>query len=68
VRVESLEKWAEVAPKLFVHGCRLFTMQYDADHPEGFHAWFWCPDYPTIEIVTHNKDVQNAIITYKDGR
>ena len=68
MRVETLEKWAEVSAKLAAHGGRLYMMQYGAGHPEGFHAWFWFPTYSDVEIVTHNPTVQAAIIKYSSGQ
>lgn len=64
MRIEDLSKWADVSAKLSAHGCHLFMMQYSADQPEGFHAWFWWPENPAIEIVTHNPEVQAEIIKF----
>ena len=65
MRVESLEKWTEVAAKLSQKGYSLYMMQYGTDRPEGFHAWFMLHEIPGVEIVTYSAEVQDAIYKYK---
>lgn len=64
MRIESLEKWAEVAAKLSENGYSLYMMQYDVDCPEGFHAWFLLHETPGVEIVTYSQAVKDAILGY----
>lgn len=64
MRVESLEKWYEVSAKLSEKRYSLYTMQFDVNHPEGFHAWFLLHSTPGVEIVTHDQAVHDAILRY----
>ncbi len=53
----------------FLDGCRkrgykFWRMQYRWSAPEGFHAWFMLAGEPDIEVVTHNKQVQDALVAY----
>jgi len=65
LRIESLEKWAEVSARLSEKGYSLYMMQHGYDLPEGFHAWFMLHETPGVEIVTHSKAVRDAIYKYK---
>jgi len=65
MRVESLEKWAEVAAKLSAKGYSLYMTQYGVDRPEGFHVWFMQHEAPGVEIVTYSEAVRDAIYNYK---
>jgi hypothetical protein len=39
-------------------------MQYSNDAQEGFHVWFKKSGKLDVEVVTFNKEVQDAIIKY----
>ena len=67
IRVETMEKWNRFAVKMSAHGYGLCVFQHDYDDPEGFHAWFEAPDMPNVEIVTHNQDVNEAILHFHTG-
>lgn len=66
VKIESMEKWAEVAPKLQERAYYPWQFQYDVDQPEGYHAVFCSigTGLPDVEIVTHSPDVREAILKY----
>jgi hypothetical protein len=65
MRTESLEQWYNLALTLTEGGYRLFQWQYGAVRPEGLHAWFAASGKADIEVVTHNPEVESAIIKYK---
>lgn len=65
MQIESLEKWAEASVKLSTKGYGLYMMQYDVNHPAGFHAWFLVDKTPGVEIVTHSQVVHDAILKYQ---
>ena len=62
-----MEKWNRLSAKMSAHSYGLYVFQHDYDNPEGFHAWFEAPDMPNIEIVTHNQDVNEAILHFHTG-
>jgi len=62
--IETIEKCNRFLEGCRKHGWQLWQMQYSFDHPEGFHAWFYKSREPDIEVITHNEDVQKAIISF----
>ena len=65
MRIDTMDKWAEVSEKLRARNYRLFQMQYGINEPQGFIASFYCPaNDPDVEIVTFDAGVCNAIVRY----
>lgn len=66
VKVESMEKWNEVAPKLWEWNFHPWQFQFDVNQAEGFHALFsaFGSGLQDVEIVTHSQDVREAIFKY----
>lgn len=62
--IETIEEWATLAAELRAAGYTLYQFQFDAQEPEGFHAWFWASKRPQVHIVTRDPRVQEAIIKY----
>jgi hypothetical protein len=62
--IESIDQWNKFELKLKEHGYERWQMQFDINHPEGFHAWFWKADNKDIEVITHNEEVYKAIVQY----
>jgi hypothetical protein len=63
-KIETLEKCNKFLAGCRQRGWKVWQMQYKYYSPEGFHAWFILPREPDIEVVTHNKAVQDAIVEY----
>jgi hypothetical protein len=61
-KIETIEQWNILAEALHKQGYSPFQAQYYWDHPEGFHAWFIKDK--TVEVVTHNEDVERGIVGY----
>ena len=64
-QIVALEQWASIATELRETGYSLSQWQYDIDHPEGFHAWFWASGRPQISVMTRAYSVQEAIVRFK---
>lgn len=62
--IETLENWNILATAMKEKGWRLWQTQFIFDNEEGFHAWFRKDNKPEVEVVTHNEEVQKAIISY----
>ena len=63
--IESIEKCNRFLASCQQYGYRVFQMQYDWNDPNGFHAWFQkIGTTELIEIVTHNKAVQDNIVNF----
>ena len=62
--VETMSRCVKYLDKLRAEGWDVWQMQYRWNLPEGFHAWFWKTGQEDIEIVTHNEEVQAAIVTF----
>jgi hypothetical protein len=62
--VETMEKCNRFLDKLRANDWSLWQTQYKWDSAEGCHAWFWHTGQKDIELVTHNEDVQNAIVKF----
>jgi hypothetical protein len=54
-----------MAGLLSKHGYSLWQFQYGYSDPEGFHARFAKTGRQNVEVVTHNSEVQKAIVQYK---
>lgn len=65
-RIELLDQWPPLCKGLKAKGYKLFQMQYGHDRPEGFHAAFMSGN-SKIEILTYNRDIQEAIIIYNQA-
>lgn len=63
-RIETIEKCNRFLDNLRANGWGLWQMQYSWDLPEGFHAWFGKVGEEEIEIVTHNEEVEKAIVMF----
>lgn len=63
--IDTVEKWNILAAALKQKNYIFFYLQYGYDCPEGFHAWF-IKDEKKVEVITHNKEVQDAIIKFLD--
>ena len=63
-QVETMSRCNKYLDKLRFEGWDVWQMQYQWYHPEGFHAWFWKTGHEDIELVTHNEDVQKAIVSF----
>lgn len=61
--IESLSQWLILKQAIIDKGYKLWRMQYSYNDPEGFHIWIWKKDKQDVEIVTHNKEVQDDILT-----
>ena len=67
MRIETIERWNEIAPRMAAAGYSLWQMQYDVTLPEGFHAWFYSHGRPNFEVMTHSKEIKNAIMKYGES-
>lgn len=67
-KIENVEQWALLSKALREKGYRLWQMQYFADLPEGFHAWFSHSEKSDIEVVTHSKNVQEEIVSFNSNQ
>lgn len=65
--IETMEHWRQAEAYLRENGFHLWQTQYAADCPDGFHVWFMKARTSDIEIVTHNPDVQRAIVKFEKG-
>ncbi len=64
-RIETIEKCTRFLDACRERGYHVWQMQYQWFMPEGFHAWFHKPGNPEeIEIITHSKHVQEAIVNF----
>lgn len=63
--IESIEEWNALASELREDGYSIWQMQYAARQPEGFHVRFWSSGLEDIEVVTHSRDVEKAMVKYK---
>lgn len=67
--IENLEQWNILAAAMKEKDYRLWQFQYGYDRPEGLHAWFWRKGRDKdVEVVTHNKEVQEAILIFPTSR
>jgi len=66
MKVEIIEKWNEIEPKLRERNYSPWQFQYDINQAEGFHVLFSTPspDLPDVEIITHDPAVRAAIGKY----
>ena len=68
MRIDTMDKWIEVAAMLSADGFQLWQTQYDTDDSHGYIARFdnfgAVKRFPSIEVVTFSEDVRNAIIRY----
>jgi hypothetical protein len=62
--IQNREEWQILKAALAEKGYTLFQLQYDAKEAEGFRAWFVTSER-RVEIITHDSDVQKAIVKYK---
>lgn len=68
-RVETIEKCTRFLAACREHGYYFWQMQYQRNMPEGFLAWFHRPQDPNdIEVVTHCKKVQKAIVGFNSRK
>lgn len=63
-KIETMEKWNILAAALHEKGYRLWQMQYSWDDKEGFHGWFLHAEKLDVEVITHNGDVERAIVAF----
>ena len=63
-KIDNMEKCTRFLDECRERRWQLWQMQYRYDDPEGFHAWFMKAGELDIEIVTHNEDVQEAIVNF----
>jgi hypothetical protein len=66
--VNTIDQWAVLASVLKEKQYRFSAMQYRFDHPEGFHTWFMAKGGKEVEVMTHDKAVQDAIIKFADEK
>jgi hypothetical protein len=66
--IDIYENWIILSEAMKEKGYSLWQFQYSADMPEGFHAWFWKKQKDLVEVITHNKDIQDAILNYNSER
>jgi hypothetical protein len=59
-----MEKCRRFLDKFRAGGWKVWQMQFRCSEPEGFHAWFMNDGQEDIEIVTHDEEVQKAIIEF----
>lgn len=64
-RIDNIDQWRALAAELCEDGYAIWQMQYSASQPEGFHAWFWAEGRADIEVVTHSREVEKAMVKYK---
>lgn len=67
IKIEDLEHWNAKASALSQEGYYPWQYQYSSAEPEGFHVWFMSSGKKDIEIVTHSKRIQSAILNYKNN-
>lgn len=65
--IESIEHWNILAAAMRDKGYTLWQMQYNHVHHEGFHAWFYKSGKDDVEVVTHNRAVEMAIVNYNSS-
>ena len=63
--IETLEEWNKLATRLSDNGWSIWQSQYYPEHPEGFHMKFSKSGKPDYEVVTHNAQVQDAMVKFK---
>lgn len=63
--IETIEQWSILSAAMKEKGYRLWQTQYWWNMPEGFHAWYWKDGKADVEVFTHSKEVQEAIIEGK---
>lgn len=64
-RIETMEKCNKFLEECRQRGYTVWQMQYRWDEPEGFHAWFYKSGHEDIEVITHNKQIQQAIVKFE---
>ena len=62
--IETMNECNKFLTERRENGWRVWQMQYQWNNPEGFHAWFMKHGEPDIEVVTHNEQVQEAIVNF----
>jgi len=67
-RIDTLERWADAVEYFRNNEYSLFQFGHDVDTPEGFHAIYWQPEGPDIEVITYNQDVCDAIFEFERSR
>jgi hypothetical protein len=60
--IDTPAVWSSVAARLTKAGYKLFQTQYSVDNEEGLHVWFWAPDKPVVEFITHSGEVGAAML------
>jgi hypothetical protein len=65
-KIETMEKCDKFLAECRQRGWKVWQMQYRWSAPEGFHAWFHKAWEPDIEVITHNGQVQDAIVAYNE--
>ncbi len=67
MRIDSTDKWDDVARRLSEQGYSLWQTQFDTDDPHGFIARFMTSDdtKPRVEHVTYDAKVRDAMLRYK---
>jgi len=59
--VESFEKWLIIKQYIIDNGYRSWQRQYDYSTKEGYQVRFWKANTEQIEVITHNKDIEEDI-------
>jgi hypothetical protein len=66
-KIDTIEQWNILAAAMHKQEWQLWQWQYGWNHAEGFHAWFMRHGRDvkdSVEVETHNKNVQMAIVEY----
>lgn len=59
-KINDIKEWNIFKQALKDRGYTIFQMQYDVNHPEGFHVWFIHKD-KSVELITYNKKIRDDI-------
>lgn len=62
--IDDLEQWVLLSIELHRAGYKLWQMQYDIQHPEGFLVWFTAPKRPEIKFITRNDSVYHQMVIF----
>ena len=65
MKIDTVEQWVQLSAKLSEQGYKLWQWHYRYDDPDGFHARFWAQGKHDVEVVTFEKDVQDAVLNYR---
>lgn len=63
--VRTMEKWSRLSAWILDNGFKPWQYQYSWYDPQGAHVWFYKAGYEDVEIVTHSKEIFDAIMEHR---